>query len=197
MILGRIILLTEGEKRSFIRRTWLTKIFVSGDVLSFLMQSTGGALMATANSDASKQQLGQNVIIGGLFVQLIVFGLFIVASGVFHIRLSHSPTPASRQPLVRWKTYLTVLYTTSILILIRSLFRVIEYLQGYNGYLLTTEAFLYVFDATLMFLTMAIMNWQHPSEIGLLLRGEVPRGNGSFGMVGFKPVKEDRSPMMA
>ena len=37
MLLGRIILLSEGERYSPVRRTWLTKIFVSGDVLSFLV----------------------------------------------------------------------------------------------------------------------------------------------------------------
>lgn len=41
MILGRIILLTEGEVHSLVRREWLTKTFVLGDVLSFLMQSGG------------------------------------------------------------------------------------------------------------------------------------------------------------
>lgn len=41
MILGRIILLTEGEKYALIKRRWLTKLFVSGDVLSLLMQSSG------------------------------------------------------------------------------------------------------------------------------------------------------------
>ena len=41
MVLGRIILLTDGEKNSLIRQKWLTKIFVAGDVLSFLVQSGG------------------------------------------------------------------------------------------------------------------------------------------------------------
>ena len=41
MLLGRIILLTGGEQYSTVRRRWLTKIFVGGDVLSFLMQSSG------------------------------------------------------------------------------------------------------------------------------------------------------------
>ena len=41
MILGRIILVTDGEYRSMIRRQWLTKIFVVGDVLSFIMQGGG------------------------------------------------------------------------------------------------------------------------------------------------------------
>ena len=41
MILGRIILVTEGEIHSFIKQKWLTKIFVVGDVVSFLMQGGG------------------------------------------------------------------------------------------------------------------------------------------------------------
>jgi hypothetical protein len=41
MVLGRIIRLTDGESHSLIRASWLTKIFVTGDVLSFLAQSGG------------------------------------------------------------------------------------------------------------------------------------------------------------
>lgn len=41
MVLGRIILLVDGEKSSVIRSKWLTKLFVAGDVLSFLVQSAG------------------------------------------------------------------------------------------------------------------------------------------------------------
>jgi hypothetical protein len=41
MILGRIIRLTDGEQHSLIRARWLTKVFVGGDVLSFLAQSGG------------------------------------------------------------------------------------------------------------------------------------------------------------
>jgi hypothetical protein len=41
MILGRIILLTDAESYSLVRRQWLTKTFVMGDVLSFLLQSSG------------------------------------------------------------------------------------------------------------------------------------------------------------
>jgi len=41
MILGRIILLTDGETHSLIRARWLTKLFVAGDVLSFFAQSAG------------------------------------------------------------------------------------------------------------------------------------------------------------
>ncbi|CAI4214103.1 unnamed protein product [Parascedosporium putredinis] len=79
MILGRIILLTDGERHAMIRKKWLTMTFVAGDVLSLLLQSS---------------------------------------------------------------------------------------------------AFVYVFDATLMILVLGWMNWFHPGEIGLLLRGGPAGKNG-------------------
>jgi hypothetical protein len=41
MLLSRIILVTDGETRSLIPKRWLTKLFVMGDVMSFLMQGAG------------------------------------------------------------------------------------------------------------------------------------------------------------
>jgi hypothetical protein len=41
MILGHLIRLTDGQVHSLIRPQWLTKIFVAGDVLSFVMQGAG------------------------------------------------------------------------------------------------------------------------------------------------------------
>jgi len=41
MIQGRIVLLTAGERLSMIRVSWLTKIFVIGDIFSFLLQCAG------------------------------------------------------------------------------------------------------------------------------------------------------------
>lgn len=41
MILGRIILLTDGESHSLIKQRWLTKTFVIGDVICFCLQSGG------------------------------------------------------------------------------------------------------------------------------------------------------------
>ena len=60
---------------------------------------------------------------------------------------------------------MVILFVTSALIMVRSVFRAVEYLQGFNGYLLSNEAFLYVFDATLMFLVMILFGIVHPSKI--------------------------------
>lgn len=57
------------------------------------------------------------------------------------------------------------MYAVSLLIMVRSIFRAVEYLQGFNGYLLSHEGYLYGLDALLMFLVMVVLNVIHPSEI--------------------------------
>ncbi len=169
MELGRIVQLVHGDCHLFIRRRWLTRIFVTGDVLSFLMQAGGGGLMGS--NDADNRATGSHLIVGGLFVQIVFFGCFIVTTVLFHIRLRRAPAQsvlANRSPYFR---HLIALYATSLLIFVRSIVRVIEFIQGFDGYIISHEVFVYVFDAVLMFAAMLIMNWIHPSEVKTLLTG--------------------------
>ncbi|CAD6441715.1 c2c8fc5d-42c5-4a6d-9e79-da2db35c54fa [Sclerotinia trifoliorum] len=163
MVLGRIILLTDGEQYSLIRARWLTKIFVTGDVLSFLMQSSGGGILATAKT-VSTTDMGNHIITGGLVVQVLFFAFFIVTAGVFHFRIKKE-NGGSVASAVPWQQYLMILYLASTFIMIRSLFRIAEYVQGTDGSLLSTETYIYIFDATLMFIVMVIFNVRHPSAI--------------------------------
>jgi len=160
MILGRIITRIEAEHHSMIRPNWLTKIFVAGDVLSFLMQSAGGGIMAKQDRDSAK--LGQRIILGGLFVQILFFGFFMAVAIVFHLRLRKNPTQASGVD-TKWRTLLIALYVASTLILMRSGFRVIEYLQGKEGFLMSKEVWLYIFDGVLMVSVTVLFNIVHPS----------------------------------
>jgi len=170
MILGRIILLVHGEKHSVIRLNWLTKIFVAGDVLSFVMQSSGAAIMVKGNGENSRK-LGEHVIVGGLFVQIIFFGLFIYSAAIFHLRYRRCET--MDEPAVPWKKHMWTLYVTSMLILVRSVFRAVEYIQGHDGVLLKKEVWLYFFDAALMWQVLVAFLLVHPSEVNVLLgRGE-------------------------
>lgn len=130
----------------------------------------GGGMLASAKTDKSKFDLGNNIIIGGLVLQLIWFGLFVVVTLIFHRRMMLSPTARSYQPDIKWKSYLHALYVASALIIVRNIFRLIEYCQGGNGYLLTTEVFVYCLDALPMFLVVAWFLWKYPGEISGLLR---------------------------
>ncbi|KAK1527161.1 uncharacterized protein CCOS01_07423 [Colletotrichum costaricense] len=162
-MLGRLIILSNGQGYSPVKPTILTKVFITSDIISFLVQSGGGGILTNAKSP-SKIQLGENVILVGLFIQLVGFALFIAVTAVFHWRIFQERGQNLRYA-ASWEKFLWVLYGISVLVLIRSLFRVIEYIQGYNGYLQTTEVFLYVFDAALIFLVTFLLAVFHPSKV--------------------------------
>ncbi|KAI8191037.1 hypothetical protein K4K51_000208 [Colletotrichum sp. SAR 10_75] len=154
MILGRLIRTVKAEHLSLIPVNWVTRIFVAGDVVAFTLQAGGGGVQAAGTLDL--YEAGEKIIIAGLFVQIVVFGFFVVTSLLFHVRLSRNPTTTALEGGTPWRRYLYVLYTTSAIILIRSVFRVVEYLQGNKGYLISHEIFLYIFDTLLMAIVMAI-----------------------------------------
>ncbi|QWU87099.1 hypothetical protein CA3LBN_001317 [Candidozyma haemuli] len=162
MILGRIIAMLNSAHQSLVPVKWLTKIFVLGDVISFLMQGIGASVRA---ADPSKSDHAERIIIGGLFVQIGFFGVFIIVAALFQYKVWRNPS-----------TILITLFVCSILILVRCIIRAVEYLQGYDGFIISNEAFLYTLDLLLMFLNMVLLSWQDNCayfvEVGPLSRDE-------------------------
>ncbi|KAM5455645.1 hypothetical protein MaudCBS49596_001546 [Microsporum audouinii] len=197
MELGRLVVVLEAEQHCIVRRTWMTKIFVIGDILSFVIQGIGGGIMASGKP--SNLSLGEKVIVVGLIIQVLFFGFFIIVSVMLHLRMNTAPTTASLSLGFSWRKYLYGLYVISALVMVRSIFRVAEFAQGSNGTLLKHEYYLYIFDATLMLTLMVVLNVLHPGVISTLVRGKValkttsslemqPERNESAGLKGFRPT---------
>ncbi|KAK2669649.1 Fungal transcription factor [Fusarium oxysporum f. sp. vasinfectum] len=159
MILGRYIRQLKGEQFSLIRPSWLTKIFLLGDVISIALQGIGGEKLVSADTPDDRTK-GENIIIGGLIVQVLFFGLFIAVTGLFHFRFARQSTG---QPFI-WQRLLVIIYVASALILIRSLFRMIEYIEGHDGELQSKEVYVLVLDAVPMTIASVSLNIFHPSK---------------------------------
>lgn len=172
MILGRLMRATKAEHHSIIPVKYLTKIFVAGDILCFMIQSGGGGLMAKASTQSELKNY-EYMILGGLILQILIFGVFVAVAAVFHLRLRKMPTTTAttakyQDPIsglnLPWERYMVMLYAVSVLIALRNVFRVIEYGMGNKGYLLTHEWTLYVFDGVLMAVVLAVcLVWYVPS----------------------------------
>ena len=67
----------------------ITGTFVTCDVITFLIQCAGGGLLATANSDQSKANLGSHILVVGLGLQVITFSFFATASIWFVYKMKH------------------------------------------------------------------------------------------------------------
>ncbi|KAL0934598.1 rta1 domain-containing protein [Colletotrichum truncatum] len=154
MTLGRIIRNTGEENLSFIRPKRITRLFVTGDILSLAIQGGAAGLMVVGTHN----QLAQAMVLTGLFLQIILFGIFCALAFVFDRRLRRYSTTVGLGDL-QWDNMLRMLYVVCGLVMLRSIFRVVEYIMGVDGYLLSHEWPLYVFDAVPM-LTVMFAFWR-------------------------------------
>ncbi|OOQ81746.1 putative RTA1 domain protein [Penicillium brasilianum] len=175
MIYGRIVILVNAPRASMIRPTRVTKIFVCGDVVSFFMQAGGGGMMA----QASMSSLGQKIMLLGLFVQLLFFGFFLTISLVFWKRMQSSAKlyTVPREGKHTWKALIKLLFGAAFIIILRCIYRIIEFAQGTEGYFSTHEIYMYIFDAAPMFVVQAMFHCVHagdvfPSSIAAPLEGD-------------------------
>ncbi|KAH8665447.1 RTA1 like protein-domain-containing protein [Ilyonectria robusta] len=163
MVFGRLILFLHASSLSPIKPTRMTKIFVAGDVISFLIQYIGGGLLSKQKSFDT----GKMVILIGLAAQIVLFGLFTLAAVVFHLRiidrpLQLLPVEDSGKFFKGWRGVMVVLYVSSGLVLVRSLYRLVEYTTDRDGPLGSHEAYFYMLDSVLMLGAVAIIAILHP-----------------------------------
>jgi hypothetical protein len=163
MVLGRLARpVPQSRPLLIIPERYLTGVFVGGDILSFVVQGGGCGLMVMR--DVQKIKVGEKIVVAGLIIQVLMFGLFGLVAALFQARLERrerargSPSSAACRPV------LYALYATSALIMTRSIFRLIEFIQGREGYLMQTEWPTLVLDGALMVLTMVVFFLWRPAK---------------------------------
>ena len=92
-----------------------------------MVQGAGAGLLVSA-STASGFKRGENVILGGLVLQILLFGFFVVVAAVWHVRLRNQPT--AEAATIKWEGLMAKLYAASGCIMLRNVFRVVEYGMG-------------------------------------------------------------------
>ncbi|QKD56924.2 RTA1 like protein-domain-containing protein [Fusarium oxysporum Fo47] len=162
MIYGRIALFVRCPQASLISPHKITKIFVVGDLFAFLLQASGGGMMAMA----SLADIGQKIVLVGLFIQIIFFGLFLIVSIIFLKRMA---VPGAGNPISRgkrsWQALFIILLVASAVILARCIFRIMEFAQGHNGELASNELLIYLFDALPMAAVQILFHVVHAGDV--------------------------------
>lgn len=120
-------------------------------------------LMMAKTEDALS--LANSIVVAGLVVQIAFFGFFVLVALMFHKRIQNQPTSISRTMAEPWVGLLYVLYISSVLVLIRYIYRVAEYVEGSTGTLQQNETWLYLFDALPMAVVSLLFCAYHPSRV--------------------------------
>ncbi|KAJ5373303.1 RTA-like protein [Penicillium concentricum] len=164
MVLGRIVRSFGAEHLSSMRPKWLTFVFVMNDVLCFCTQLGGAGVQVTG--DQQVMYIGKKVVLAGLIFSLFVFACFILIATKFHRRLRKMPTPFLKEnPNLHWQRYIWAIYISCFALMLRNLVRTIQFGAGQTTDVNTKEAYIYAFDAFLMFFTMLVLLIYHPGRL--------------------------------
>ena len=136
----RIPIITDSH--GVFRALRIAKFFVMADVAAFLVQVSAAAFLTSSNT--TTQSYGVDVVEVGLALALSFIGLFffvtvfVYASSTYEIR-SHPQYGDIK------KLYIS-LFATITMLLIRSIYRMVEFVGGNSSYVASHEVYFYLFD---------------------------------------------------
>jgi hypothetical protein len=82
-----LLLLPRKEQRLYgLNPRWLGRIFITSDVTSFLTQGAGSGVASSAGWEGNTKDIGLNIILTGLALQLATFTFFIAFLATLVIR---------------------------------------------------------------------------------------------------------------
>lgn len=134
-----------------------TQIFIFLDWLIGIFVAVG--LSHIYNNSRSDVRLGEGFSRVSLIMQIALYTLHLAVLGLWHPRVREAEV---RRPLDR--SCVTTLYACGVLVLIRCVYRAVEYFQGPMGKLALHEAYYYVFDALTIFGMLVLLNVLHPGK---------------------------------
>ncbi|KAH7268778.1 RTA1 like protein-domain-containing protein [Fusarium solani] len=149
---------------------WLAKCFVAVDVLCFIIQAAGGAMLADQNN-SDTADLGRKVYMAGVGVQLGCVLIFLTIHTLFYREISRNRHAGKHRVRSLWTMWLLwVIYVVLALIVVRIIFRLVEFSQGASSsnVILRHEEFQLYLDALPMLIAVVVLNVVHP---GMVLQG--------------------------
>lgn len=156
-------------KNAFFRKPKLILwIFITADVVSTILQICGAALVGSAESNRKSPTTANNILLSGLAFQTFAFLIFLSLLTIFLYNLFLNPSFKTKTRDQKTGTgvvpFLWVLSAASLLVFIRTVFRLVETSQGIMGYLSTHEGFFGGLEFAPMVLAVGLLAVWHPGR---------------------------------
>ncbi|KAJ7612068.1 RTA1-like protein, partial [Roridomyces roridus] len=145
-------------------------IFTSCDVAALCVQGAGGGIASSANTEADSE-LGSNIMLGGIIFQFVAILVYVALASDFlwHYRTDipvRAAAPHHRGHLEpKMKTMIAALAFSTLVLFIRSIYRIIELAGGWHGRIIQTEIYFDVLDGGMVVLAIVVINLAHPGRL--------------------------------
>lgn len=154
-----------GHQWSRIPRRWYVLGFVAGDICSLVVQAVGGALSAEAVTEDAAN-VGKAVMIAGVSIQVAVTAPFLALYLDYNTRRlrqwCQAKIPKDERPYPKVEILNGVIGISTLFVLVRCLYRIVEMADGWKGYLAITEVYFDILDALMMTFAIGVFIPFHP-----------------------------------
>jgi len=140
-----------GERWSRIKPRLYTYIFITGDLISLVLQAVGGAMAATAHDDRHQQDTGDNLMMAGISFQVVTLFFFGVAALDYLWRRRRASEPLSFEAAgmmssLKFRCFALGLTAAFVAVFVRCVYRIVEMAGGWQNPVMQNEASFIVLD---------------------------------------------------
>jgi len=162
-----------GPENSRIKPRSYPMIFILCDVISLVLQATGGGMASVETHNNRKADTGNHIMIAGLAFQVFTLLLFILLALDFAIctyrRVSAvgsyfalNQRYATLRTSWLFKIFLGALAISTLCIFTRCVYRVAELSQGWSGHLMLTQKYFVGLEGAVVVAAVLLLNLFHP-----------------------------------
>lgn len=137
----------------------IVAVFVTADVIATIVQVTGAALIGSAESNGKSPVTANNILLGGLAFQVASFLFYLILLSIFLKRAAK--VLVARKGM---KIFLVCYLFASIMIYLRTCFRLAETGEGVFGKLMTLEVYFGCLEFMPVAIAVLLFNLAHPGR---------------------------------
>jgi len=161
------ITMSFGESWSRLKPVWYTRLFITGDIFSLVLQGAGGGIASTAPDGSNLTDIGTNMMIAGVVFQVVIllfFGYFLVEYTVRTYR-RRDQLSASAMTLFQktsFRLFMGAVIVAYVGVFIRCIYRVPELALGWMSELMRNEVEFIVLEGVMIVISVLALTVFHP-----------------------------------
>ncbi|UNI18614.1 hypothetical protein JDV02_004869 [Purpureocillium takamizusanense] len=150
--------LGDDTRYAFLPPRVILAFFITSDVISTVVQVAGAALIGVRSSRRQDPTAANNILLGGLAYQVFAMGVFVVLAATFLVRARRAIADTGLS------VFCAVFAAATLLVYLRTTFRLAETAQGLYGALQTNEVYFACLEFAPIALAVLLFAVWHPGR---------------------------------
>ncbi|KAI4638603.1 hypothetical protein J4E93_009904 [Alternaria ventricosa] len=180
------IVINFGQSWSRLPPVWYTRIFITGDIVSLVLQGAGGGIAATADSGSDLQDTGTNLMVAGVVIQVVVLSFFGALLVEYTIRTYKRREQLSSSAMTlfhktSFRCFMFAIIIGFLGIFIRCIYRIPELTDGWGSELMRDETDFIILEGVMIFMSVLVLTVFHPGYCFPALGNTIGKNRASRG----------------